>query len=80
MNILEKNIEKMKEIIEAEKVSSDDAAKAEIASLERMKYRLSDAIREGAKVSDQAYTWAESNGNMCALTAAVTAAKARGYM
>lgn len=72
--ILERNVEKVKELL-----SDEDAAK-EIASLERMKYRLSDAIREGSKVSDQAYSWAGPNDSMCALSAAVTAAKARGYI
>lgn len=73
-SILERNVEKVKEII-----SEEDKAK-EIADLERMKYRLSDAIREGSKVSGQAYSWTGSDDRMCALSAAVTAAKARGYV
>jgi len=71
--ILERNVEKVKEVISAD-------AEKEIASLERMKYRLSDAIREGSKVSDQAYSWTGKDDSMCALSAAVTAAKARGYI
>lgn len=41
-------------------------------------YTLADAIREGAGVSKQAYGWGNGD-NACALTAAVIAAKARGY-
>ncbi len=42
-------------------------------------YTLADAIREGSSVSEQAYDW--GNGETaCALTAAVIAAKARGYV
>jgi hypothetical protein len=42
-------------------------------------YTLADAIREGSSVSEQAYDW--GNGETaCALTAAVIAASARGYV
>jgi predicted RNase H-like nuclease (RuvC/YqgF family) len=42
-------------------------------------YTLADAIREGCKVSDQAYTW--GNGDTaCALSAAVIAATSRGFI
>lgn len=42
-------------------------------------YTLADAIREGSTVSEQAYAW--GNGETaCALSAAVIAAKARGFM
>lgn len=42
-------------------------------------YTLADAIREGSSVSKQVYDW--GNGETaCALTAAVIAAKARGYV
>lgn len=52
----------------------------EIDELKRMTtYRLSDAIRSGSKVSEQAHGW--GNGDtMCALHAAVADAHARGYM
>lgn len=70
-DVMTRNVDKMKEILESD---------TDIKSLERMKYRLSDAIREGSKVSDQAYSWVGENDSMCALSAAVTAAKARGYM
>ena len=69
---LERNVEKIKENIP----STDD----ELKSLERMKYRLSDAIREGSKVSGQAFSWTGQDDSMCALSAAVAAATARGYM
>jgi len=68
---IERNVEKVKEMIDSEK---------EVASLERMKYRLSDAIREGSKVSDQSYSWIGENDSMCALSAGIAAAKARGYI
>lgn len=51
-----------------------------IVDLERGNYRLSDAIREGATVTDKA-TGAWGNGKQaCAMHAAVIAAHARGYM
>lgn len=42
-------------------------------------YTLADAIREGCKVSNQAVGWGNGE-NACALTSAVIAAKARGYV
>lgn len=42
-------------------------------------YTLADAIREGSSVSEQAYDWGDGV-RACALTAAVIAAKARGYV
>jgi hypothetical protein len=42
-------------------------------------YTLADAIREGCKVSDQAYNWGDGD-TACALSAAVIAATARGFM
>lgn len=41
-------------------------------------YTLADAIREGTKVTTQAYSWGTGD-TACALTSAVIAAKARGY-
>lgn len=42
-------------------------------------YTLADAIREGSKVTDQAYAW--GNGDTaCAMSAAVIAATARGFI
>lgn len=47
--------------------------------LRTMEYSLADAIREGSSVSKQAYNWGDGE-TACALTAAVIAAKARGYV
>jgi hypothetical protein len=48
------------------------------ADLEKaMTFRLSDLIREGSMVTDQAYGWADGADQACALTAAYLAAKAR---
>lgn len=75
-SVIEHNVEKIKEKI-AEEVTDNPE---EVAKLERMKYRLSDAIREGSEVSGQAYNWTGPNNSMCALSAAYAAAKARGYV
>lgn len=58
-----------------------DAMKAELGEIElrTMEYTLADAIREGSTVSKQAYNWGNGE-SACALTAAVIAAKARGYV
>ena len=41
-------------------------------------YSLADAIREGSTVTDQAVgAWEESDGSVCAISAAALAAKAR---
>lgn len=42
-------------------------------------YTLADAIREGSTVSTQEYGWGDG-ATACAFTAAVIAAKARGYV
>ena len=42
-------------------------------------YTLADAIREGCKVSEQAHNWGDGD-TACALSAAVIAAHARGFM
>jgi hypothetical protein len=43
-----------------------------------MNYRLSDAIREGASVTDQAIgSWQTTRGDLCALSSAYLALKAR---
>lgn len=52
----------------------------EVKEIARMNYRLSDAIREGASVTDKATgSWGDGD-SACALHAAVIAAEARGYM
>jgi hypothetical protein len=70
MSLVEEKVDALKGIIDA----------TEVKELERLKYRLSDAIREGCQVSGKATSWSDSEGNLCALSAAVVAAKARGYM
>lgn len=42
-------------------------------------YTLADAIRDGSKVSEQAYNWGDGY-SACALTSAVIGATARGYI
>lgn len=69
--ILERKVEELKEQLTENP--------EEVKSLERLKYRLSDAIREGCSVSSQAFHWAEGTDQLCAMSAAVVAAKARGY-
>lgn len=69
--VLDAAVRKVEELI-----SSDEAK-----DLKRMtEYTLADAIREGSSVTGQAYAWSDANGNLCALSAAVAAATARGYM
>lgn len=43
-----------------------------------MSYSLADAIREGSTVTDQCVgSWNDSKGNLCAMSAALLAIKAR---
>lgn len=42
-------------------------------------YTLADAIREGCLVSTQEYGWGDG-ATACAMTAAVVAARSRGYV
>jgi hypothetical protein len=51
----------------------------EVKELDRLNFRLSDAIREGASVTEQAYGWGDG-ATACALHGAVISARARGYM
>jgi hypothetical protein len=62
---------------ELEAVLKEELREIEIGVLTG--YTLADAIREGCKVSDQAYTWGDGD-TACALSAAVIAAKTRGYL
>lgn len=67
MNKIDEKAEELKEVID------------EIGMSVYTGYTLADAIREGSSVSKQAYDW--GNGETaCALTAAVIAASARGYV
>lgn len=69
MNKTLEKVDELKGIIEA----------TESKELDRLNYRLSDAIREGSSVSDKAIGWGDGD-TTCALHAAVVAAKARGYI
>lgn len=65
----DEKVEELKGIFEA----------TEISDIKRMNYRLSDAIREGASVTEQTNGWGDGE-KACALHAAVIAAQARGHM
>lgn len=67
MNKVEEKIEEIKSVID--EIGMDVATS----------YTLADAIREGSMVTTQEYGW--GNGDTaCAMSAAVMAARARGYM
>lgn len=76
MNTIEEQVETLRTNLEAEAAKVVGEVEMAVAT----RFTLADAIREGATVSDQAYTWTDGEGNMCAMSAAVVAAKARGYM
>ena len=61
-----------------------DTMRAVLAQIEEdvvTGYTLADAVREGTSVAGQATgRWVAANGDVCALTAAYIAAKARGYV
>lgn len=62
---------------ELEAVLKEELREIEIGVLTG--YTLADAIREGCKVSEQEYNWGDGD-TACALSAAVIAAKTRGYL
>lgn len=68
MNKVEEKIDELKGIFDA----------TEVKELDRLNYRLSDAIREGSKVSEQAHAWGDGD-SACAMSAAIMAARARGF-
>jgi hypothetical protein len=79
MSHIETQIEELRAKREAE---LDDETKAMLGGIDmtvRTSYTLADAIREGATVSGQAYNWTDAQGNMCAMSAAIVAARSRGY-
>lgn len=78
-NLLDAKAAELRENLTEEILS--DAMKADLGEIElrTMEYTLADAIREGSTVSRQAYNWGNGE-SACALTAAVIAAKARGYV
>lgn len=51
----------------------------EVKELDRLNYRLSDAIREGSTVTEKTEGWGDGE-TACALHAAVIAAKSRNYL
>lgn len=69
-------VEKVEHRVREQIVTADEASE-----LKRMtKYTLADAIREGAGVSEQAFNWTDGESKVCALSAGLAAAKARGYV
>lgn len=78
--VIERNVEKLKRIQDETIQEEVTDNPTEVASLERLKYRLSDAIREGSQVAPQAFNWTGPDDSMCALSAAVVAARSRGYL
>lgn len=69
---------KAPDIIETHPAVLSPALKTELAAIEAKatKFSLADAIRAGSHVTDQAYTWRDGD-NVCALSAAALAVKAR---
>lgn len=65
-----------------EALELDESTKALLGKIELgvvAGYTLADAIREGSSVTEQATGWGDGESKACALTAAATAVKARGY-
>lgn len=67
--------------IDEKAIELSESLKRDLGEIElrTMEYTLADAIREGSTVSNQAFDWGTGD-TACALTAAVIAAKARGYV
>lgn len=67
-----------------EKADELRAMREELSEIEMevtTSYTLADAIREGSTVTKQAYTWSTDEEEcVCAMTAAVIAARSRGFM
>jgi hypothetical protein len=80
MSVIDKQVEALRTKREAELDSETKAMLGDIDMTVRTSYTLADAIREGSTVSGQAFDWTDAEGNMCAMSAAVVAAKSRGYM
>lgn len=60
-----------------------DTLRADLAKIEEKVvtgYTLADAIREGCSVTEQAVGAYRKGDNVCALSAGLIAAKARGYV
>lgn len=75
--LTDEKVETLREILTEEMDDTDAGIDAK--SLDRLNFRLSDAIREGASVTTKATGW--GNGETaCALHGAVISARARGYI
>ena len=68
-------VEKLRERIARELADEIDAIGLDVAT----SYTLADAIREGSTVTRQPVGWG-SGDNACAMSAAVIAGRARGYI
>jgi hypothetical protein len=69
MTKTEEKVDELKGILDA----------TEVKELDRLNFRLSDAIREGASVTNKAEGWGEGD-TACALHGAVISAAARGFI
>lgn len=70
MTKTEEKVEELKGILDV----------TEVKELERLNFRLSDAIREGASITSQATnSWGDGEST-CALHGALISAKARGFI
>lgn len=67
MNKIDEKVEEIKAVID--EIGMDVATS----------YTLADAIREGSQFTTQAYNWGDGE-TACAMSAAVLAARARGYL
>lgn len=71
------------EVIEKIKTDLDEATKHDLSVIElgvlATGYTLADAIRDGARHTTQVYGWGQGT-SACALSAAVLAARAAGYI
>ena len=75
----------MNEVVErqAEALRETDELKGMLSEIELgvlTRVTLGDLVRLGSKASGQAYNWTDENGNMCALSAGVVAARSLGYV
>lgn len=80
MNLVDSKVEELRGKI-VDDMDLDEEMKADLGAIElrTMEFSLADAIREGSTVTDQSYNWGGGE-TACALSAAVIAAQARGYM
>lgn len=74
MSLVDEKVEQLQETDELKSVLGE----IEMGVLTR--FTLADAIRLGTNVSDQAYDWCDGEGNLCAMSAGIIAAKSLGYM